>query len=33
MLTLASGAPLGHETAEELQEQYPGWIIRQGYGK
>lgn len=26
-------APLGKETAEELQSQYPGWAIRQGYGK
>lgn len=26
-------APLGKETAEELQSQYPSWKIRQGYGK
>lgn len=26
-------APLGAETAEELQSQYPSWKIRQGYGK
>ena len=26
-------APLGAETAEELQSQYPSWQIRQGYGK
>lgn len=26
-------APLGEETAEELQKQYPTWQIRQGYGK
>lgn len=25
-------APLGEETAESLQEQYPKWKIRQGYG-
>lgn len=25
-------APLGKETAEELQAQYPNWNIRQGYG-
>lgn len=25
-------APLGAETAEELQSQYPSWKIRQGYG-
>ena len=25
-------APLGQETAEELQSQYPSWTIRQGYG-
>lgn len=26
-------APLGVETAEELQSQYPSWKVRQGYGK
>jgi acyl-coenzyme A synthetase/AMP-(fatty) acid ligase len=26
-------APLGAETAEELQKIYPSWKIRQGYGK
>ena len=26
-------APLGAETAEELQSQHPSWKIRQGYGK
>jgi len=26
-------APLGTETAMELQEQRPNWFIRQGYGK
>lgn len=26
-------APLGAETAEELLQQYPKWIIRQGYGE
>lgn len=26
-------APLGVETAEELQSQYPSWKIRQGYGR
>jgi len=25
-------APLGVETAEDLQKQYPSWSIRQGYG-
>jgi acyl-coenzyme A synthetase/AMP-(fatty) acid ligase len=25
-------APLGAETAEELQKIYPSWKIRQGYG-
>ena len=25
-------APLGEETAESLQKQYPSWKIRQGYG-
>ena len=25
-------APLGAETAEDLQKQYPTWKIRQGYG-
>jgi len=25
-------APLGFETAQDLQTQYPGWKIRQGYG-
>ena len=25
-------APLGQETAEELEKQYPSWKIRQGYG-
>ena len=26
-------APLGGETADELQRQYPSWKVRQGYGK
>jgi acyl-coenzyme A synthetase/AMP-(fatty) acid ligase len=26
-------APLGAETAEELQKLYPSWHIRQGYGE
>ena len=26
-------APLGQETADELQRQHPTWLIRQGYGK
>jgi acyl-coenzyme A synthetase/AMP-(fatty) acid ligase len=26
-------APLGAETAEELQKVYPDWKIKQGYGK
>lgn len=25
-------APLGHETAEDLQKIFPSWKIRQGYG-
>ncbi|ETN40534.1 uncharacterized protein HMPREF1541_04811 [Cyphellophora europaea CBS 101466] len=25
-------APLGKETAEELNQQYPSWLVRQGYG-
>ena len=25
-------APLGEETAEDLQSMFPGWAIRQGYG-
>lgn len=27
------GAPLGRETAEDLQKQQPNWKIRQAYGK
>lgn len=31
--TIFTGAaPLGFETAEELQKQYPKWKIKQGYG-
>lgn len=31
--TIFTGAaPLGAETAEELQKIYPSWKIRQGYG-
>lgn len=31
--TIFTGAaPLGRETAEDLQGQYPNWKIRQGYG-
>lgn len=26
-------APLGKETAEDLQKVYPEWKVRQGYGK
>lgn len=26
-------APLGGETADDLQKQYPSWIIKQGYGE
>lgn len=26
-------APLGQETAEELQKIFPTWKIRQGYGR
>ncbi|KAL2003847.1 hypothetical protein VTN02DRAFT_1869 [Thermoascus thermophilus] len=25
-------APLGAETADDLQKQYPNWVIKQGYG-
>jgi ribosome assembly protein SQT1 len=25
-------APLGEETAEDLQKMFPSWKIRQGYG-
>jgi acyl-coenzyme A synthetase/AMP-(fatty) acid ligase len=25
-------APLGEETAEDLQKMFPSWAIRQGYG-
>lgn len=25
-------APLGKETSDDLQSQYPRWVIRQGYG-
>jgi acyl-CoA synthetase (AMP-forming)/AMP-acid ligase II len=28
----SGAAPLGRETAEELQKQFPTWKIRQGYG-
>jgi len=26
-------APLGKETADDLQKIFPSWLIRQGYGK
>ena len=26
-------APLGKETAEDLQQIFPSWAIRQGYGE
>jgi acyl-coenzyme A synthetase/AMP-(fatty) acid ligase len=26
-------APLGQETAEDLQKIFPSWKIRQGYGR
>ena len=26
-------APLGAETAQDLQKQYPTWQVRQGYGE
>ena len=29
----SGAAPLGAETAEDLQEQYPSLTIRQGYGR
>ncbi|KAH9203550.1 hypothetical protein DL95DRAFT_255088, partial [Leptodontidium sp. 2 PMI_412] len=28
----SGAAPLGRETARQLAEQYPTWIVRQGYG-
>jgi acyl-CoA synthetase (AMP-forming)/AMP-acid ligase II len=31
-IVFTGAAPLGKETAEELGEQYPTWMIRQGYG-
>jgi acyl-CoA synthetase (AMP-forming)/AMP-acid ligase II len=31
-IIFTGAAPLGKETAIELQEQYPSWLIRQGYG-
>jgi ribosome assembly protein SQT1 len=31
-IIFTGAAPLGKETAEELAEQYPSWLIRQGYG-
>lgn len=31
-IVFTGAAPLGKETAEELGEQYPTWLIRQGYG-
>lgn len=33
VVTIFTGAaPLGKETAEDIQKQYPKWIVRQGYG-
>ena len=32
MSIYTGAAPLGYETAHELQKQYPKWKIRQGYG-
>lgn len=32
-MIFTGAAPLGAETAVELQEQWPNWFIRQGYGK
>ena len=29
----SGAAPLGAETLEDLQSQYPSWTVRQGYGK
>ena len=29
----SGAAPLGAETLEDLQSQYPAWTVRQGYGK
>ena len=32
VIIFTGAAPLGRETAEDLQSQYPNWIVRQGYG-
>lgn len=29
---ITGAAPLGHETAEELNKMYPTWVVRQAYG-
>lgn len=29
---ITGAAPLGHETAEELNKMYPKWVVRQAYG-
>jgi acyl-CoA synthetase (AMP-forming)/AMP-acid ligase II len=31
-IIFSGAAPLGKETADDLQKQYPKWLIRQGYG-
>lgn len=31
-IVLSGGAPLARETVNALLDQYPGWIMRQGYG-
>jgi acyl-CoA synthetase (AMP-forming)/AMP-acid ligase II len=31
-MIFTGAAPLGKETAEALQKQYPSWAVRQGYG-
>ena len=31
-IIFTGAAPLGKETAEAMQKQYPKWIVRQGYG-
>lgn len=32
-IIFTGAAPLGEETAEDLQKQHPDWLIRQGYGE
>lgn len=32
-IIFTGAAPLGQETADDLQRQHPNWLIRQGYGE